>query len=173
MAKELSDEKLMQAYRNGDPDAFEELYRRHSGKVYAFLRKRLIPVQDQEEVFQTVFAKLHLARDQYDPSYPVLQWLFVLTKTALIDHLRKSRRRVETRSDQPIEHYADLSQTRKEPEIDSELLLGVLTSEQKQIVQLRVMDDFSYEEIARRLQRSEASIRQTFSRALKRLRGAR
>ena len=36
-----SDERLMSAYQGGDYTAFEELYLRYSGKIYAFLACRL------------------------------------------------------------------------------------------------------------------------------------
>jgi RNA polymerase sigma factor (sigma-70 family) len=173
-----SDELLMKAYQAGDLKAFDTLYRRHSGKVYGFLRKRLSRREEVDEVFQQVFTKLHASRSQYDPSYPFTQWMFVMTKTVLLDHWRKSKRT----EDQPMESDPALSASFKNAAAseayagaaalnDSQLsAFSGLSQEQRRAVELRVIDEASYEEIAHKLKRSEESVRQLVSRGLKRLR---
>jgi DNA-directed RNA polymerase specialized sigma24 family protein len=57
-----NDEDLMQAYADGDMEAFTLLYQRHRGKVLGYLVSRLKDRDEAEEVFQVAFAKLHLGR---------------------------------------------------------------------------------------------------------------
>jgi RNA polymerase sigma-70 factor (ECF subfamily) len=54
-------------------------------------------------------------------------------------------------------------------EKDVELLKG-LPADQRQAVEMRVIDELPYEDIAQKLGRSEASVRQMVSRGLRRLR---
>ncbi len=61
----LPDEELMQAYAEGDMDAFELLYARHKGRLFGYLVGQLKDHAEAEEVFQTVFVKLHRARARY------------------------------------------------------------------------------------------------------------
>src|SRR3954466_12690289 len=85
----------MRRYILGDNEAFRLLYARHSGRVYAYLRKKLDSPQETDEVFQACFLKFHQARDQYNPKYPILQWLYVISRTTLLDHVRKEGRQVQ------------------------------------------------------------------------------
>src|SRR5438309_472599 len=86
----------MLAYGAGDSSAFEALYQKHSGRVYAYLKKQLPVAEEADEVFQKAFLKLHQARRKYDASYPFTQWLFVIAKTCALDHFRKQGRQVPT-----------------------------------------------------------------------------
>lgn len=161
----------MRAYLGGDDKAFEALYRRHSGKVYGYLRKKLSDRAVVDEVFQSVFLKLHQTRRNYDPAYPFAQWLFVVAKTTLFDHFRKAGRQVKV-LDEPFDEEL-LSQNPPSPALNSgkELeALGALPPEQRQAVEMRVFDERSYEEIAVKLSRSQESVRQMVSRGLKKLR---
>jgi RNA polymerase sigma factor (sigma-70 family) len=172
---EISDENLMRLYQQGDSAAFEALYKRHSAQVYGYLKTRLESRVEADEIFQAVFLKFHRLRLKYDPSYPVLQWLFVISKSVLIDHFRKKQRQIQIEVDVPLESISGgLSQKQgssalKELQAE-ELALASLSDEQRQVIQWRVLDDLSYEQIAERMNRSEVSIRQTFSRSIRKLR---
>ncbi len=157
----------MRGYIEGDMKAFERLYRRLSPKVYGFLRLRLQNKEDVDEVFQKVFSKVHLTRESYDEHYPVLQWLFVIAKSALLDHVKSLNRK------ERLKEEFFLSQNDPLPslshQMDESLLKG-LGSEAKEIVKLRVIEELEYDEISLRVGKSEASIRQILSRSLKKLR---
>src|SRR4051812_5099585 len=92
-AVERSDEELLIDFAKGEIEAFEALYRRLSPKVYGYLRSRLQNAEDVDDIFQKVFAKLHSSRASYGSKYPVLQWVFVMTKSALLDHVKSSKRK--------------------------------------------------------------------------------
>ena len=53
----FSDEDLMVQLKEGKQEALLELYSRHSGKVWTYLRKRA-PASVIEDLFQDVFVKL-------------------------------------------------------------------------------------------------------------------
>jgi RNA polymerase sigma-70 factor (ECF subfamily) len=170
MADDVSDEELMRMYLNGDLRAFENLYARHSGRVYAYLRKKLPQKEEQDEVFQKTFLKFHNSRGKFDFSYKVLQWLFVIARTSLLDHLRNRGRQESLIENLSIEKNGVESQETSEAERASEFVEN-LPEKQRQIVQMRAIEELSYEEIAKKLGQSEVSIRKNFSRAVKKLRG--
>lgn len=163
-----SDESLMRAYLLGENEAFNELYRRHSGRVYSYLKKRLPSREEADEVFQAAFLKAHQSRSGFNPKYSFVQWIYVVTKTCLLDHFRKQGRSVAT-----TEMTEELSQKLGAPTLSTERefeLLERLSPEQRQIVEMRIFDELPYEEISKRVDRTQESVRQTLSRALKKLR---
>ena len=166
-----SDEELIMAYAAGDVKAFERLYRRLSPKVYGYLRLRLRNTEDVDEVFQRVFSKLHTSRTAYNSKYPVLQWVFVMAKTALLDHVKSVKRR-DNLAD-AIKNSEVLSQNNTQPSLSHQMdgtLLKDLSPEAQAVVKLRVIDEMEFQEIAELLGKSEAGVRQILSRSLKKLR---
>lgn len=157
----------MRAYRLGEESAFQELYRRHSGRVYSYLRKRLARREEADELFQAVFLKAHRLRHRFDFMFPFAQWIYVITKTTLLDHIRKQGRSVPV-----ADTEGELSQIAAPPALEGERdleILLVLQGEQRKVVEMRVFDELSYQEIAAHLGRSQESVRQTLSRALRKL----
>lgn len=169
---EPSDEQLMKIYLSGDASAFDALYRRHSRRIYSYLIKRLSRIQDAEEIHQAVFFKFHRCRDQYDSKYPVLQWLFVISKTTLFDFFRKQGRQVPEweGTKEEIKSFENLPTEENASAAGATVSLDGLSVTQKNAVQWRFLDDLTYEEIAGRLGKSETSARQTVSRAIRTLR---
>jgi RNA polymerase sigma-70 factor (ECF subfamily) len=173
----MTDESLMLAYAAGDYSAFESLYQKHSGRVYAYLKRKLSSIEEADEVFQKVFLKLHQTRTKYDSSYLFTQWLFVIAKTSALDHLRKQGRQVPTSN---LAAFGDIfavemSQTDGNPALLLEEgkrleILEDIAPEQRQVIEMRIIEEMSYEEIAKALNRSQEGVRQMISRALKKLR---
>ena len=166
-----NDEALMQAYANGDMEAFSVLYQRHRGKVLGYLVARLKDRDEAEEVFQVVFAKLHQGCNKYRPEIPFLPWLFTLCRNVLVDHLRKKQtyRQHVTTSEEMVaaavdrRGYAPLSN-------EFAAYLAGLSAGQRQALELRYVQDLSFVEIAERLQTSAGNARQIVSRAVRTLR---
>ncbi len=173
-----TDEALMGAYQQGDTSAFETLYDRYAGRVYGYLKRRLSRREEQDEVFQQIFMKLHRSRSQYSSRYPFSQWLFVISRSVLLDYQRKrgiSPTEIATAGIESLETVPSRT-SGLEPFDGLETRSHVdapwdrLTPEQSQVIQWRVLEERSFAEIAARLSRSEASVRQILSRALKKLR---
>ncbi len=164
----------MVAYLTGDVLAFERIYARYSGKILAYLQKKIQNPEERDEVFQLVFFKFHKSRRSYDPGYPLLQWLYVITRSTYLDHLKRKRRLERTTEAFKVEQeIADLSQNEPTPSLSEGEFLSGLSGISKEVVSQRIMDESSYEEIAMKLNMSESNVRQIFSRTLRKLRLAR
>ncbi|MCC7442673.1 MAG: sigma-70 family RNA polymerase sigma factor [Bdellovibrionales bacterium] len=167
-----TDEELMERYRTeGDEAAFATLYQRHAGRVYGYLSSRLPSRQDLDEVHQAVFMKFHQSRSLYDPKYPVLQWIYVIARTSVTDHLRRAGRSVPVIDDTTALDHAEAPPAERTPENEPDLdALENLSERERKAVEWRVLDELSYAEIAARLDQTETSVRQIVSRALKKVR---
>jgi len=159
----LSDEELMVMYQSGSEDAFQTLYRRHSAKIYGFLRSRVWNDERAAELYQEVFLKMHRSKNLYDKSLPVLPWIFSITKSVLVDGLRadrKSARDSEFQSEEPTQEgsLADVAD-----------LLTRLPESQRRVVEMRYVNEKTFEEIAEALQTSPQNARKVVSRAIAKL----
>jgi RNA polymerase sigma-70 factor (ECF subfamily) len=163
----VSDETLFERYRQGDGTAFEEIYRRHSGKIYGFLLAKLRSREQAEDLFQVVFKKIHDHRHRYSPSLPLLPWIFTITRNTWLDHVRKKKTtsfEAEILSPGPDEPLAETSWA------DLEAQLQRLAPAHLEVLRLRYEQGLSFQEIAKLKKKSEVSLRKRVSRVLAQLR---
>ena len=163
-AHRLSDEELMVRYQNGEEAAFQEIYRRYSGKVLGYLKGKLPPGQ-ADDCFQASFLKLHQSRHRFDASYPFKPWLFVVVRNILFDHYRAHSMKFEEFTE---EHAG--SCTSEAPANAREIDLTKLSEEQRKAIELRYNEELSFSEIAARLNTSPANARQIVSGGIRKLR---
>lgn len=90
-----STEELMASYIDGDPRAFEELYRRISPKLYGYLMRLTRKPERAEDLVQITFAKVHRARAGYLRGAPVVPWILAIGRRAFLDEVRRSKSRAE------------------------------------------------------------------------------
>lgn len=161
-----TDEELMLAYQYGDEVAFTILYRRHSARIYGYLVKKLGDRRKADDVFQNAFLKLHRSRSQYKPEFPFLAWVFTICKSTLTDYLRAQNRRPEILIGQIPDAMA-------EGPVSIEIAaMDTLSDQQKLMVEMRFKDDMSFEDIAKRINKSPTNVRQLVSRAIRKLRSS-
>ncbi len=161
----LSDEELMVMYQAGSEEAFQTLYRRHSEKIYGFLRGRVWNDERAAELYQEAFLKVHRSKHLYNKSLPALPWIFSITKSVLIDGLRvdqRARRDAENSS-----AGGSSEEQRSFGEVAS--LMSRLPEGQRKAVELRYIDEKTFEEIAASLETSSENARKIVSRAVAKL----
>ena len=162
----MTDEELMLIYTKGDdPEAFNELYKRYSARVYSYLMKNCFNPKDAEEIHQNVFLKIHNSRSSYNSKYPFSAWLFSIVKSTMIDDFRKTKSRAKVLNEFEIPKIDETIS--EEP-----LVLPVsLDESQQKLLELRYLEEWSFEEIAREFKVNAATIRKRISRLLLQLKG--
>ncbi|WP_235965404.1 sigma-70 family RNA polymerase sigma factor [Caenimonas soli] len=93
----MPDEQLMLAYARGDAAAFDELYARHEGALFRFVRRLLgAPLAAQaDEVFQDTWMRIVAARASFQPQGAAWRtWAFTIAHNLAMDRLRASGREV-------------------------------------------------------------------------------
>lgn len=165
-----SDEALMRRYQGDDPQAFDELYRRHSGRVYGYLRKRCRVPGEAEDLLQQTFLKLHHGRDRYDESLPFLPWLFAIARNVAIDAGRKHAPNVLPPSSVVRLADARVATSSAEPPVELLEILALLPVDQRRLLERRFDEGLSFEALAAQAGVSEAAVRKRLSRILQRIR---
>jgi RNA polymerase sigma-70 factor (ECF subfamily) len=84
----LSDEEMMQRYRQGDAAAFEVLYGRHKSPMFRYLLRQCGRQDVAEELFRDVWMNLIDARERYPARVPFKTWLYHVAHERLVDHVR-------------------------------------------------------------------------------------
>lgn len=166
-----TDEQLMKLYQNGDDSAFKVLYERHANKIYGFLSKRIKNKENVNQIFQEVFVKIHKSKVLYKDSLPLLPWIFTITKSVMLDQWRKEKNfpivDIDV-LDSALESVQAITETHSQKDLVG--LVSQLPDQQRQAIEMRYINDKTFDEIAESLKINPANARQIISRGLKRLR---
>jgi RNA polymerase sigma-70 factor (ECF subfamily) len=169
-----TDASLVQAAAT-EPADFAELYTRHVGTVYRWFQRRL--GWAASDLTAETFARAWLVRgrfrDERDGS--ALPWLLGIAANVLADTVRRDR--VETRARERLGLPLDLAgddgysavDERLSPRLSLERSLRSLPEHERSAIQLRVLDELPYAQVAKRLAIRPAAARLRVSRALRRL----
>ena len=157
----------MTLYQNGDYAAFECLYQRHSGRVFQYFRGK-VSGEVAQDLLQETFMKIHRSRAQYQPQYPFLPWLFTVARNNLNDFFKSTDQNVIK-----IELDADSIPLPALPvtsEHDLTAAISGLPHTQRRAIELRYLNEWSFEKIAEEMKTTPENTRQIISRGIKKIR---
>ena len=156
-------------------DAFAVVYDRHADRLFRWARGRVgdYAADLTAEVFARAWLKRRSFRDEADGS--AFPWLLGIASNVLRDSLRK--RQIETRARArlglPLEVAPDPEYERVEQRLslpeEATRALSELPESDRAVLELRVVDERPYDEIAQQLRISPEAARLRVSRTLRRL----
>lgn len=164
IAPQTTDEELMRLYLQAHLPAFEELYKRHAGKLLSYLQKKVSSREVAEELLQDVFSRMHAAKLTYKDSYLFLPWIFTIARHTLIDYYKRAETKVASFAEELDESTFVLETSNSR---EASPLLETLSPQQKRIFELRYLKEWSFEQISKDTELSPANIRQIISRGIK------
>jgi RNA polymerase sigma-70 factor (ECF subfamily) len=161
-AEQPTDEALVSAILDGEPELFDDLVGRYQGRLVNYLYRLLRNLEEAHELAQEVFFKIYQALDRFDPHYRFSTWIFRVAQNAAIDHIRKRRLKLVplNRQDDGEEDgrewelpspdrgpYGDLRNRERGEAIQE--AVDALPWEYRELIVLRHYGELSYDEIAR------------------------
>ena len=168
---ETTDSQLMERYALGDGRAFDELFRRYEGRVYAYFLRRTRSSDSARDLYQELFLRIHRFRARFDPGQKFESWFFTIARHVYIDHLRRIR---------SFEEPAGASFDDRMQECDPERqaiaraevhrVLAGLSPEQEGVLVAAKVGGLDYAEIAEELGKTVAAVKQAASRTIRRIR---
>lgn len=90
--QEWPDRDLVVAYKGGVPEAYDEMYRRYSGRIHSVCRRMLGNTEDAREATQETFLKAYQALPRFNGEYKLGAWLSRIATNVCVDHIRKRAR---------------------------------------------------------------------------------
>lgn len=115
--KKITDLQLIEAFRKGSLDAFEELIERYEAKAFSLAFRFTRNTEDAEEVIQDVFTTLYHKLSGFEGKSAFSSWLYRIVVNASFMKLRKRRQT-------PTLSIEDLSPAARQNHFDKEALLG-------------------------------------------------
>lgn len=103
----LTDEQLVDRYRQGDPIAFAELVSRYEHELFHFLVRFLNSRATAEDVFQDTFLQVHTSIDTFHSDKRFKPWLFTIATNKARDVLRRQARRSTSLLSEPVTSGGD------------------------------------------------------------------
>jgi RNA polymerase sigma-70 factor, ECF subfamily len=149
---------LVARARDGNHDAWAEIYSHFAPGVFRFCRRAMPSREDAEDATSEVFLKVRSKLNQYDASRPFNAWLYRVAANHCWDLLRRRRVRQDLETGDietiPLEHPNPsqleelIAQKSRE---DVRKALQQLPNRTRMALTLRYYSDMSYDEIAETL----------------------
>lgn len=170
------DAHLLESCRQGDPDAFEALFRKHQAYVYNISLGMLGNPEDAADMTQEAFLRIHRSLGKFGGRSTFSTWLYRVTVNLCITELRRRKRAgLEYLDDYEPAERARLTDDEEvtpgealEIAEDRRLVqqvLGTLPPDYRAIMTLRHFQQLAYEEIADVLQLSLSQVKTRLFRA--------
>ncbi|WP_159884542.1 RNA polymerase sigma factor [Paenibacillus puerhi] len=159
--------KLIDQVLQGNPDAFEGIVRNFQRKIYTFCYFMLGNRQEAEDAAQEVFLKAYrnLARYRHEGDDLFLAWLYKIASNHCSTLLQRKKRWYLLMPLFKNDHNEkSAEQTFSDQAYIPLHLLEGLTTAEKEMIALRVIEDRPFEEISAILGISSATVRKRFER---------
>ncbi|HBX53872.1 RNA polymerase sigma factor [Pseudomonas sp. UBA2684] len=172
------DAQLLRRYRQGDGEAFAQLYQRHRLGLFRFLCGLCGDPVLAEEVFQETWLSLIRSESLQREAVLFKTWLYQIARNRLIDHWRKHGKQQGLQDeydaqlhDQPSseagpEQQLNLSRDRQR----LQAALDDLPAEQREVFLLRAHGDLELHEIAELTHTPAETVKSRLRYALQKLR---
>ena len=173
------DISLVKKAQKGNVKAFEKLVLKYEKKIYNLVLKILENEQDAYDVSQEVFIKVFDSLHTFSYSSKFSTWLYRIAVNKAIDQVRKKKKKnsIEVLDNSDTKNIDCIElETYESPEkkvIRNEFknqivdLLNKLSEEQKMIIILRDIEQYSYKEISEILDCSIGTVKSRISRSRK------
>jgi RNA polymerase sigma-70 factor (ECF subfamily) len=163
---------LVERYANGDMTAFDELMIRYERQIYRLCYRFTSNPDDARDLAQEVFIKAFEHLTDFRREASLKTWLYRIATNHCINHVKSnSQQFVEvTESVRQTDSTAHAELEEKEKRERFRLLVTKLPPRQRAILELRINEQLSYEEIAKMSNRSVSTIKASVFFALEKLR---
>lgn len=158
--KTMTDEQLVLCYSNGNNQAFDILLDRCKVSVFNYIYFSVKDKELAEDIFQETFIKaiINIKQGRYTENGKFRAWLSRIAHNLIIDHFRQEKNENTISNDEaPIDllNNPTLCDSTVEDrmifdQIGSDLrkLITYLPESQRQVLEMRYYQDFSFKEIA-------------------------
>lgn len=184
LAVERDETKLIAKSQNGDVEAFGELVAIYQKQVYTVAYRFMGNHEDACDLAQEAFVRAFKAIGRFRGEASFKTWIYHIVANVCRDELRKRKKQTVVSIDSPIvteEGYINREQEdwslaperiyeSKELQETIQELLNQLIPEYRQVLVLREIQGFTYEEIAGILECSLGTVKSRINRARKALR---
>lgn len=165
--KEL--EKIFLEINKNKMQGIEELYSKYKKVVYGIAFTISKNKEDSEDIMQMIFAKIYEMENSKLPTSNYASWLYSTTKNETINFFKKKK------NDIPIDKIYEISDDNNElnkviDSIEFNRLISKLNDKEKEIISLKILSNFSFEEISKLLKEPVGTVKWRYYKSIYSLR---
>lgn len=147
---QLDDRALVKLALENRQEAYTRLLVRHKDRVQSFINKLIVNSSESEDLVLMSFDKAFRNLKHYNPKFAFSTWLYSIVQNLCIDHFRKNRQFFvsleEAQETEDINPEEVLIAEQQKQAIEA--LISRLKPEYADVIRLRYMQHYAYEEIA-------------------------
>ncbi len=161
--KELK--KLFTEIEHDNKIAFEKLYNQYNKLVYGIAFSILKNKQDAEDIVQSVFTKIYTIDKSKLPNNNEATWLYSVTRNETLNFLQKKHDNINLESAYEIEDTNnELNKIINQDTYNK--LISKLNDKEREIISLKILGNFSFEEIGKILNKPTGTIKWKYYKSI-------
>ena len=170
-----TDLELVEEFRHGKIEGFNELVRRYQEKIYWVCRRVMGTHEDADDVVQDVFVRVYESLSKFRGESEFYTWLYRIATNTSLNALRKKKLKEFIRYDEmyeellPDDDRTDDSVLQQEYKTILERAIERLPARQKMVFVMRYYDEMPYKEMAKILKKSVGGLKANYFHALKKI----
>lgn len=151
-------EKIFLIIKKDKSKGLEKLYNNYSKMIYSIAFMVTKNNENSEDIKQIVFTKIYELDNSKLPTSNYASWLYTLTKNETLNFIKKNKNEVK------LENIFEISDENSEindtiDRLEFNRLINRLNESEKEIVSLKILSNFSFEEIAKMLNKPVGTIK--------------
>jgi RNA polymerase sigma-70 factor (ECF subfamily) len=173
----MEEHELVQSVRQGDMDAFRQLFEENKRRIFAVAYRYAKNKEDAEDILQDTFIKAYQALDKFhtNEGTSFTSWLYRISINSSIDLLRKKNKmedkffdpdNLDNLSSQDEDHNPEHSTGLQDTRNKISAVLTQLTARQRMIFILRHYQQLTTHEISEYMGCSQGSVKKQLFRAV-------
>jgi RNA polymerase sigma-70 factor (ECF subfamily) len=156
---QIPDALLVKNYIAGDENALAILIKKHQSKIYGFIYSKMPDRDVADDIFQDTFIKVikTLKSNSYNEEGKFLPWVMRISHNLIVDHYRKNKKMPMLRETEEFSIFSILTDNSLNAEgriitdvIEKDLhkIIQQLPDDQREVLEMRIFQDLSFNEIA-------------------------
>jgi len=174
LRKDISDELILEEYRNNRDRGFRLLFDKYHERIYFHIRRIVILHEDADDALQDTFLKIWKNLDKFRRESSIYTWVYRIASNEAIALVKKRK----SNTGLPLENLSEYFNSSEEggkwfdgDEAEQKLRNAILKLPEKQklVFNLKYYEDMRYEEMSEVLNTSVGALKASYHHAVKKI----
>lgn len=156
--------------RNHDREGLREIYEAYNPMIFSVILNILKSRENSEDVAVDFFIHLWDAADSYRPGNGHRAWMITIARNMALDYLRKhAKEELTAEIPEDIRNSRETHETKIVQHLSLTQALSVLSPEEREMIDLKILGELSFREIADILKTPQGTVASRYRTAIRKL----